>query len=84
MDTRSKLLAVADAYTKATGRSLARIGTIINDRSVLFAKLAEGKTCTIETYDKAMQWFSDNWVSDLAWPDGVERPQPSAKSEEAA
>jgi len=84
MDTHSKLLAVANAYSQATGRSLARIGTIIIDRSVLFARLAEGKTCTVETYDKSMHWFSDNWPEGLEWPDGIERPAPAAKSEHAA
>lgn len=33
---------------------------------------------------KALAWFSDNWPDDLEWPAEIERPDPTAKSKDAA
>lgn len=74
MDTRLTLLTVARAYSAATGRSLARVATLIHDQGALFKKLEAGGNCTIDTYDKAMRWFAANWPTDAAWPDGISRP----------
>lgn len=74
MDSSSALLKVARAYSEATGRSLARIGTVIHNQGAFFKKLEEGGTCTMETFDKAMRWFSENWPSDASWPVGIARP----------
>ena len=35
------------------------------------------KGCTIETYSRALQWFSDHWPADLPWPEDIPRPKPS-------
>lgn len=80
MDSRLILLTVARAYSAATGRSLARVATLIHDQGALFKKLEAGGSCTIDTYDKAMQWFSDHWPAGLAWPEGIFRPAPSEKA----
>lgn len=75
MDSRSALLAVARAYSEATGRSLARVGTVIHNQGAFFKKLEEGGgTCTMETFDKAMRWFSENWPANAQWPESVRRP----------
>lgn len=74
MDSRQTLLTVARAYSDATGLSLARIATIIHNGGALFKKLDAGGTCTIETYDKAMFWFSEWWPTDKPWPEGIPRP----------
>lgn len=80
MDSRLILLTVARAYSAASGRSLARVATLIHDQGALFKKLDAGGSCTIDTYDKAMRWFSDNWPDDLPWPEGIFRPPPSEKA----
>jgi len=74
MDSRLTLLTVARLYCDATGRSLARVATLIHNQGALFKKLEAGDTCTIETYDKAMRWFSDHWPATAPWPDGIARP----------
>lgn len=85
IDSRQPLLTVARAYSDASGRSLARVSHLIHNSSVLFKKLEEGGTCTLDTYDKAMRWFSDNWPAELPWPDGIVRPAPrTATASEAA
>jgi hypothetical protein len=80
MDSRSALLAVAHAYSAATGRSLARVGTVIHDQGAFFKKLEAGHNCTMDTFDKAMRWFSDNWPSNACWPDDIRRPAPREKA----
>ena len=80
MNTRSKLLLVAEAYRAASKKSLATVGKSIADNSTLFAKLAAGHGCTIDTYDKAMDWFSTNWPEEVVWPNGVERPQSEGRA----
>lgn len=83
MDSRLTLLTVARAYSTATGRSLARVGTVIHDQGAFFKKLEAGGSCTMDTFDKAMRWFSANWPGETPWPEGVARPRP-APAEEAA
>lgn len=77
MDSRLALLTVARAYCTATGRSMARVATLIHDQGALFKKLEAGGSCTIATFDKAMRWFSDHWPASAVWPEGVTRPTPS-------
>lgn len=75
MNSRSKLLLVAHTFSEATGRSLARMGTLIHNQGALFKYLEGGGSCTIDTYDKAMCWLSDHWPEATPWPEGVERPE---------
>ena len=49
-----------------------------------FPQLTEGRTCTLRIYCRVIQWFSDNWPADLAWPSDIPRPAPTRKEEEAA
>lgn len=74
MDYRGHLLSLAEAYAAATKRSLARVSTLVRNDGKFFDKLKEGKDCTMGTYQSSLQWFSDNWPTDTAWPEGVPRP----------
>jgi len=60
-------------YCEATGRSPARVATLIHDQGAFFKNLESGGSCTIDTFDKAVRWFSAHWPADLPWPEGVER-----------
>lgn len=87
MDLRLTLLTVARTYSEASGRSLARVATLIHNQGALFKKLEAGGSCTIATFDKAMRWFSANWPANTSWPDGIARPcaeDADASPEEAA
>lgn len=81
MNLKQKLLAVADAHHAATGRSHARIATIVTNRSGFFRDIRGGGECTLGTYEKVMSWFSDNWPTGLEWPDGVDRPEAKQDAE---
>lgn len=84
MDLKSSLLALADRYCEATKLSRARVSTLIANDGKFLGRI-EGKSgFTISTFERAVQWFSDHWPADTAWPEGVTRPAPANASEAAA
>jgi hypothetical protein len=74
MDYRQQLLCLASAYRAATGRSEARVATIVHNQGTFFRRIAGGAGCSVDTYLKFKQWFSDNWPEEVPWPEGVDRP----------
>ncbi len=74
MDYREHILTLADAYCIATNRSLARVSTIVRNDGKFFRRLREGAGCTMDTYQKCLRWFSEQWPDGLPWPDDVPRP----------
>ncbi len=60
---------------KHLGRSEATISNRCVGHARLFARLRDGKGCTLQTFRRAEQWFSDNWPDDLEWPAGIARPK---------
>ncbi len=86
MDYRTQLIALAEAYREATGRSESRVSTIILNQSGYFARIRAGQSCTVDTYLKVKDWFASNWPAEVSWPDGVDRPSvpPRAAGDEAA
>ena len=42
--------------------------------------MAAGHSCTVHTYTRTLQWFSDHWPADLEWPADISRPAPSPDS----
>lgn len=82
---RNQLLELARRFGEATELSLSAIGRrALNDNTV-FGRLAAARLgFGIKTYDKLVQWFSDNWPQDLEWPEDVPRPIPHANGGAAA
>lgn len=76
MDYRDRLLAVAHAYREARGLSLSRVSTLVQGGGSFLDGLANGKGCTVDTYERSLQWFSDHWPENAAWPPVVARPVP--------
>lgn len=77
MSLKDQLLAVADAYARAVGLSRSRVSTIVLNRGATLEAIAEGRAdVTTGTFEKALVWFSTRWPADLAWPEGVHRPDP--------
>lgn len=70
------LLALAGAYSDATGVPLSAIGSRALNHSRFFERLADPEnSLTLKTYDRVTQWFSDNWPDKAAWPSEIERPE---------
>ncbi|MDM9619099.1 hypothetical protein [Rhizobium sp. S96] len=52
------------------------MSTIVFNRGAKLDGIANGGDLATGTFERAMQWFSDNWPDDVAWPDDVSRPAP--------
>ncbi len=75
MTLTDNLVCVADAYCAAVGRSRSRISTVIFGGGDRLDGVARGRDLNTRSYERAMQWFSDNWPEGVAWPDGITRPE---------
>lgn len=74
----SNLVTLIDAYRSTVNLSEATISNkVTGSHARLFKRARSNMGCTVKTYNKALQWFSDNWPADLEWPRGIERPTPT-------
>lgn len=71
---RAHLFELADAFEKSTGVSRPSIGKAALRDNTFFRRLSAGDGFTIKTFDKLIQWFSDNWPDEQAWPESFPRP----------
>jgi hypothetical protein len=83
MNMREQILAVSDRYGSASGIGRKRVSTIVLGRGSKLDDIAIGGDLLTAIFERAMQWFSDNWPDAAEWPDGVPRPEPE-KAREAA
>ena len=70
------LLCLCDRYAVAQKLKKSTIGRLCAADTRFFSRLQNGKTFTAKKYDAVVQWFSDHWPADVAWPDEVIRPEP--------
>jgi hypothetical protein len=78
---RLNLMQCADTYALAKGMKLSTLARLAAGDWRFFTSVKSGdKTFTARKYDEVMQWFSDHWPADLAWPSEVDRPSISAPS----
>lgn len=69
------LLKLSDAYTAFVGRSEATVSNLITGTHArLFKRIRAGGGCGVDTYNKAVSWFDENWPADLEWPSDIPRP----------
>ena len=63
------LLALADAYAKATGKSMLTIGKEFYGGSYFFTQLRAGETSiSVRRLDKMLKAFRDEWPDGAKWP----------------
>lgn len=74
------LIEIIDAYARATGVSPATVSLRSAASGGLYRRLRDGHSITVHRAARIVQWLSDHWPADLAWPDGVGRPPPSPES----
>ena len=79
--TSKHLLTLANLYGAHIGLSHWRVSFLVRKDGQFFKRLDGGASCTLKTAAAVLQWFSDNWPDDLAWPKDIARP---AKSKRAA
>ena len=74
------LVTLGEAYGKHNSYTLSTVSTYAAQSGSFLGRIAAGKWCHIKTYNRALQWFSDNWPADLAWPSDVPRPAPAERT----
>ena len=79
MDARD-LHRLGVCYASSKNISLATVSNLACGNATLFKRISHGGSCTIRTFNKVLQWFSDNWPADLFWPLETRRPGPSPDS----
>jgi hypothetical protein len=90
MSAISQLLLLARIYRESTGLKSVTLSWRLFGDSKKLAAIENGADIQVTRYERALQWFSDNWP-DQAWPaDAGPRPprsvasDPSPLTEEAA
>jgi hypothetical protein len=83
MTLRDQLLLTSDAYCAFTGMSRSRLSTILLSGGKRLDMIRAGGDIGTARYESAMLWLSENWPSDLRWPEGVPRPVADACREAA-
>ncbi len=78
----NKLVIQAEQFSAHTGKTLSTIGSYAVRDGKFFARLQDGGDCTTKTVNKVVQWFSDHWPTDLAWPSDL--PRPTSKNKDVA
>lgn len=74
---KKQLLVLCSQYCKERDISRSRLSTLIfNGGHVIDRIAANSGDLTTRSFERAMQWLSDNWPDDLAWPDDIQRPAP--------
>lgn len=72
-----QLIAVTNQYAEARGLSLARVSTLVFNDGSKIGDLVNGDVDLVtRRFERAMQWFSDNWPDGADWPPQVKRPEP--------
>lgn len=56
------------------------VGRLAANHGAFFARPEDGHDITSRRAQRIVQWFSDHWPLDLAWPTDIPRPEPAANS----
>lgn len=84
MSSIDHLLSVAREYARAEALDLSTVSwRALGDTKKLPA-IEQGRDIQVRRLEKTMQWFSDNWPANAAWPIGVARPAKNSQPEAAA
>lgn len=71
------LVTLAEIYAAHRGLSLSTVSTYAAGDGKFFPALRGSAGCTLRRAARVLEWFSDNWPSDLEWPHDI--PRPAAK-----
>ena len=77
---RNDLTCLVSLFRTEIPRAEATISNWIVGHARLFQRLRNRQPVTDVTYERAYQWFSDNWPANLIWPSDIPRPEPSPGS----
>lgn len=69
------LTQLCDTYAVHVGRSQFTIAARAGVHSHFFSRLREGAGCRVDTFNRVIAWFDQNWPCDLEWPRHIPRPR---------
>lgn len=84
MNHRAAVVRLIRVYCAASGRSAARVSTLIWNHGGRYKRVVAGADITSRSYERAVQWLSDHWPADAEWPPDIPRPAPAAPPEPPA
>lgn len=77
MTLREQLIAAFETFVSHSRMGQRRLSTILFGSGVRFDQILAGSDFSTGTFERAMKWLSDNWPENAAWPQGVDRPEPT-------
>ncbi|WP_295894872.1 hypothetical protein [uncultured Bartonella sp.] len=78
---RNQLVIVSDIFGNARGIGRKRVSTIVLGQGSKLDAIANGSAdVTTKTWEKAMQYYSDNWPKNAVWPVSIARPTPQQQA----
>lgn len=78
--TTRTLIDVADEYARIQGWQRTTLSLYLFKDARRLDLMGGGADVMLGTFRRAMQYFSDNWPVEKAWPAHIERPSPSPRS----
>lgn len=69
-----------DRLAQSASLSPSYISVKCSGDSKFYKRLKAGGDVRLSTFNRIVQWFSDNWPADLLWPADLPRPAPSPDS----
>jgi hypothetical protein len=75
MNYRLFLLNLIDRYCTHTGLSDARVSTQIFNHGNRIKQIREGAGFTVASFERALNWFSTNWPTEIDWPTDIPKPE---------
>ena len=75
---------LAWAFAGHTGLKLSTIANYAVNDGKLFKRFAEGRSCTLKTATRMVDWLNQRWPADLEWPADIPRPPHETNAEDAA
>lgn len=74
MNLRNALIIVANRYCEGSGLSRGRVSTIVLNSGTALDRIEAGANFTNKSYERALNYFSENWPNDAVWPENIMRP----------
>lgn len=78
MTLREALISTVLGYVAVSKMGQRRLSTILFGSGARFDQICGGSDISTGTYERVMQWLSDNWPEKTDWPKDVARPAPGA------
>lgn len=74
---KKQLELLLQTYIRHSGKTETYLSVVAAGDASFFARLRGGRSTTIRRLSVVVQWFSDNWLEGVSWPDeSFMRPYP--------